>query len=214
MMKFLAMVWLECLRNFWSNLRWCAHRKDTTKEIPTVNADNLNSTLREVYNNFEWTMDDWTQLFDSMRPAPYVYNLYFGAENTKTDFKDDCDGFHTVIYHILKNNGYDVALITVATKPIKNSHTMCAIKEKIEEQLKLDDTYPPKDGRFKLLRQNVYDFLKGNKLIYRLKHDQLLDILDRVLELTHFKSALCQQKKDSHRKRNPGHFHKARHNIP
>ena len=133
MMKFLAMVWLECLRNFWSNLRWCTHRKDTTKEIPTVNADNLNSTLREVYNNFEWTMDDWTQLFDSMRPAPYVYNLYFGAENTKTDFKDDCDGFHTVIYHILKNNGYDVALITVATKPIKNSHTMCAIKEKIEE---------------------------------------------------------------------------------
>ena len=71
-----------------------------------------------------------------------------------------------------------------------------ALKEKIEEQLKLDDTYPPKDGRFKLLRQNVYDFLKGNKLIYRLKHDQLLDILDRVLELTHFKSALCQQKKD------------------
>lgn len=133
MLKFLAMIWLEGVRNFWSNLRWCRHRKDESEAIPEVNADNLNSVLREVYNNFEWTMDDWTQLFDSVCPAPYIYNKYVEAEKTNSDFFGDCDDYHTVIYHILKNNGYDVALITVATKPINNSHTMCAIKEKIEE---------------------------------------------------------------------------------
>lgn len=133
MLKFLAMIWLEGVRNFWSNLRWCRHRKDESEAIPEVNADNLNSVLREVYNNFEWTMDDWTQLFDSVCPAPYIYNQYVEAEKNNTVFHGDCDDYHTVIYHILKNSGYDVALIAVATKPIQQSHTMCAIKEKIEE---------------------------------------------------------------------------------
>ena len=95
-----------------------------------------------------------------------------------------------------ENWSFNVPFYADAKEQEQYEDRIRALKEKIEEQLKLDDTYPPKDGRFKLLRQNVYDFLKGNKLIYRLKHDQLLDILDRVLELTHFKSALCQQKKD------------------
>ena len=95
-----------------------------------------------------------------------------------------------------ENWSFNVPFYADAKEQEQYEDRIKALKEKIEEQLKLDDTYPPKDGRFKLLRQNVYDFLKGNKLIYRLKHDQLLDILDRVLELTHFKSALCQQKKD------------------
>lgn len=95
-----------------------------------------------------------------------------------------------------ENWSFNVPFYADAKEQEQYEDMIRALKEKIEEQLKLDDTYPPKDGRFKLLRQNVYDFLKGNKLIYRLKHDQLLDILDRVLELTHFKSALCQQKKD------------------
>ena len=67
-----------------------------------------------------------------------------------------------------------------------------ALKQKIEGHSELDGTYHPQYGRYKLL-QNVYDFFKGK--IYRLKHDQLLEILDRVLELSHFKSELCQQKK-------------------
>lgn len=95
-----------------------------------------------------------------------------------------------------ENWSFNVPFYADAKEQEQYEDRIRALKEKIEEQLKLDDTYPPKDGRFQILRQNVYDFLKGNKLIYRLKHDQLLDILDRVLELTHFKAELCQQKKD------------------
>lgn len=94
-----------------------------------------------------------------------------------------------------ENWSFNVPFYADAKEQEQYEDRIRALKQKIGEQLKLDDTYPPQDGRSKLL-QNVYDLLKGNKRIYRLKHAQLLDILDRVLELTHFKSALCQQKKD------------------
>ena len=44
-------------------------------------------------------------------------------------FVHNCDGFHAIAYHILKNNGYNVALITVVTKPFTQSHTMTAIRD-------------------------------------------------------------------------------------
>ena len=128
-MKFLSMIWLKCLRNFWSSIRWIKERKEVSKDVIKVNDNNLVSTLRDVYSHFKWTMDDWTQLFDSMQPASYLYNQYLECKEDSSKVLDDCDGYHTIIYHILKNNGYDVALITVATKPITQSHTMVVIRD-------------------------------------------------------------------------------------
>ena len=95
-----------------------------------------------------------------------------------------------------ENWSFHVPCYTEAKQQKQYEDGINDLKQKLAEHSELDDTYHRQDGCLKHLRQNVYDFFKGNKLIYRLKHDQLLDILDRVLELTHFKSALCQQKKD------------------
>lgn len=129
MIKLFAMIWLNLLRNSWSNLRWCKQRKEVSRDIVTVNDNNLRSVLSNINSHFDWTMDDWTQLFDSVCPAPYIYNRYLEAKENNTDFTGDCDDYHTVVYHILKNNGYDVALITLVTKPFTQSHTMCAIRD-------------------------------------------------------------------------------------
>ena len=123
--------WTKCLRNFWSMIRWCKLRKEVSEPVVKVDESNLKSTINDVYAHFKWTMDDWTQLFDSMKPAPHLYNEYLTMKETPEDDRvlGDCDDFHTIVYHILKNNGYDVALITVVTDPIKESHTMCVIKD-------------------------------------------------------------------------------------
>ena len=128
---FFEMLWCKHLKHFWSKLRWWKQRKEVSKEVIHVDDTNLKAMAQDVYRNYKWTMDDWTEFFDSMRPAPSLYNEYLAAKETPEADKvlDDCDGFHTIIYHILKNNGYNVALITVVTNPITKSHTMCLIKD-------------------------------------------------------------------------------------
>lgn len=131
--KFFAMLWLKYLRNFWSMIRWNGKRKEVSREMISVNDGNLKSTLKDVYSHYQWAMDDVSQLFDSMRPAPYLYNQYLEAKLNDKVVEDDCDGYHTIIYHMLKNNGYRVALITLVTDPISQSHTMVAIKDIIDD---------------------------------------------------------------------------------
>ena len=68
------------------------------------------------------------------------------------------------------------------------------LKNKLDELSELDDTYHYEDGRFKHWCQALSNRFKGYKAVYRLKHDPLRKILDRVLELTWFKANLCAQK--------------------
>lgn len=131
MINFFIELWIKYIRNFWSLIRWNGKRKIDSEEVIEVNDNNLKTTLADIYSHYTWTMDDISQLGDSLRPAPYLYNWYLTAKASTTNekVKDDCDGYHTIVYHILKNNGYNVALITVATKPITKSHTMTVIKD-------------------------------------------------------------------------------------
>lgn len=62
-----------------------------------------------------------------------VYDITVpGTNNFLIDagvFVHNCDGCHSVVYHILKNNGYDCVLFTIATRPITQAHTMVIYKE-------------------------------------------------------------------------------------
>ena len=128
MIKFFAFIWLKVLKCPWSKLRWWKYRNTESRAVQKVDEDNMQSVVNDINNHFEWTMDDVSQLFDSMRPAPYLYNCYLNTVENGGKVTDDCDGCHTIIYHVLKQNGYDVALITVVTKPFTQSHTMTVIR--------------------------------------------------------------------------------------
>lgn len=129
---FVAKIWLRYLKPSWSKFRWKSKLAGDSMPIPQgikTNSD-IFAFLNECYPVFDWTMDDITQLTDSFKPLPYIYNEYYDAKKAggSTKFKDDCDGFHSVVYHVLNANSIECALITLVTKPFTKSHTMCAYK--------------------------------------------------------------------------------------
>lgn len=103
--------WIITIVNFfwclWSNRRW----KNAIKEYPIQDEDTatkedgkeidrfydfLTKEANRVYEKFHYTKDGIDQLGDAVRPPAQCYkDLVDGA------LKDDCDGFHSALYHIM-----------------------------------------------------------------------------------------------------------------
>ena len=122
--------WLNHFKPWWSRLRWYKHLEDESCAIPKVTRRTMESALKDIYAHYKWKADGFSELTDSYRPIPYIYNMYVQAAESSTIFEDDCDGFHSVVYHMFEHNGYSCALLTMVTKPFKNSHTVCAFRIK------------------------------------------------------------------------------------
>lgn len=132
MIKLFFKLWLNKIKPFWSKIRWKSKLSVKSnmcyEQLDTI--DDVKSMCKDVYNTFEWTQDGLDELFDSYRPVEYLYTEYIKNKGTNNKFKDDCDGFHSVIYHILVHNGYDAGLITIITNPLLKSHTMAIFKDR------------------------------------------------------------------------------------
>lgn len=87
----------------------------------------------KVYNHkiisIEYTGEK-EEVYDITVPETHNFLLDAGI------FVHNCDDFHAGILHLLQENGYDTVLITLATIPITQSHTMTAFRKKLG-----DDTY-------------------------------------------------------------------------
>lgn len=131
MIKLIAMFWCNVWRNFWSWIRWHKYTKIESMPVPEVNDKNLRTTLFRRYSRYQWTADGIDELGDSFRPPQYNFNESEKAvmDSSAGPLRGDCDDYHSMVYHILKNNGYNVALITVVTKPFTKSHTMTVIRD-------------------------------------------------------------------------------------
>lgn len=107
---------------WWSNCRF----KKTIRENKGVNEEDLVSTYKQVqslvaklYKKFEWTADGPDQLWDAMTPPPQNYQHYLDGL-----LKDDCDGFHALVYHCLYNSGIKCSLFTA--NAINGGHCILA----------------------------------------------------------------------------------------
>lgn len=95
----------------WSNFRW---RKAIRKNVGIKSEDRIENIysieplLQKLYFNFKWTSDDASQLWDSIMPPPQIYTDYM-----KGLVEDDCDGFHSLVMHVLKMNGVECYLLAV-----------------------------------------------------------------------------------------------------
>ena len=74
-------------------------------------------------------MDGVDELFDTYMPVEHMYNQYRDSKANNTLFLGDCDDYASVAYHILHENGYNVASITIATNPASDSHTMVIYRD-------------------------------------------------------------------------------------
>lgn len=97
----------------WSNVRWSKVERHS-EEIDCYNDlkdfDSIQAMIKDIYNNhYTWTADNVDQLFDAICPPPYNYYRY----KTKPVLKDDCDGFHSLVYHFLHCNGYECYLLSL-----------------------------------------------------------------------------------------------------
>ena len=106
----LSMIWW-C---FWSSIRF---RKAIRDDIPLKEEDKV-KTLKDIkflvnrlYSKFTYTKDGVDQLGDAITPPPQNYQYYLNGE-----LKDDCDGFHSLVYHCLHGSGIECYLLTVTAE--------------------------------------------------------------------------------------------------
>ena len=98
--------------------RWCA----ITKYIDSVQeAYESAKTYNHKISSIEY-LNESELVYDITVPETHNFLLDCGI------FVHNCDDFHGVILHILNQNNFDAAAITLATIPITESHTMTAFK--------------------------------------------------------------------------------------
>ena len=89
--------------------------------IPKTIVD-VERVTHELWNRFAYTHDGWDRLYDSIDSPASCWMRAF----EKTPLRDDCDGFHSGMYWLVsKMDGVrNCLLLTVATRGIKQSHTV------------------------------------------------------------------------------------------
>lgn len=105
---------------WWSNKRFknCIRSNIGTEPIDKVGTlSELQELVQRLYGCFIWTADGIDQLGDAITPPPQNYAKYL-----EMPLKDDCDGFHSLVYHCLYNSGIDCYLLTVNTTKFNEGH--------------------------------------------------------------------------------------------
>ena len=125
-----ARLWLTNLRYKWSRIRHrnsikTMSREDTLRFKPYIpkTINDVRDTAREINSRFQWTMDSWDRLYDSIDSPASCWSRAFN----NPPLLDDCDGFHSALYWAVSFY-MKCRLLTVATKEISQSHSVLVIK--------------------------------------------------------------------------------------
>ncbi|NLM46881.1 MAG: hypothetical protein GX200_08785 [Firmicutes bacterium] len=94
------------------------------KEYIPATVTEIRHTMQQLYRRFIWTQDDAGKLFDSIDTPASAWDKAF----SNPPLKDDCDGFHAALYWAVSFN-FPCRLLTVATRKIKDSHTVLVIRD-------------------------------------------------------------------------------------
>lgn len=110
-MKFFSWFAITKWWTFWSNIRFrksVRHSVDLMEEDKVSTVQDIKSLSRRIYKKFRYTEDGADQLWDAITPPPQNYLHYI--ENI---VEDDCDGFHSTMYHCLSNSGIECYLLSI-----------------------------------------------------------------------------------------------------
>jgi len=133
-----ARAWLRWLRYPWSRLRRrvLERRWANAPLPPAASIDEVAAMLGQI----EWVADGPLHLFDSIsRPAA-----------TWSRRRDDCDGFAALAAALIEgvNPLTRPLLVTVATWPLAQSHTVCAFRDLDDDSWRTFDNAQLLDERF------------------------------------------------------------------
>ena len=117
-------VWLP----LWSNIRWQGSPEkdqELSAQDHVTDLASLYTVMRNLYAHFTWTADGGDQLLDAIIPPPQGYQQYLNGL-----LQDDCDGFHSTLYHMVAKSGWTCALLTVQAIGGGHCVLLCNIENK------------------------------------------------------------------------------------
>ena len=124
-MKKLILWFANCIWwPFWSNIRWnseCKLEAQVEEAHLVKNLTEIKTLVKTLYTNFNWTADGADQLGDSICPPAYNYKRW-----QESVLKDDCDGFHSLVYHCLSASNIECYLLSVTH--LKGGHCVLLFK--------------------------------------------------------------------------------------
>jgi len=148
---------------FWSNIRFCKSIrknigiKNKFKNIKTV--EDVLAVVFKLYPKFIYTKDGIDKLFDAITPPPQNYQYFINKS-----VKDDCDGFHSLVYHILYNNNINCCLLTA--NAINSGH--CILLFKLNNLWYIND-YNKIYGGNESIEKTILDYNKIYQNVYKSK---------------------------------------------
>ena len=148
---------------FWSNIRFHKYiRKniDIKEKYKNINSiEDILKIINELYSKFVYTKDGIDELYDAITPPPQNYQHYLDGE-----LKDDCDGFHSLVYHILYNNKINCCLLT--TTALNSAH--CILLFKFNNLWYIND-YKKIYGGFEDVKETILKYNEIYQNIYKSK---------------------------------------------
>lgn len=120
--------------------------------------------VRKLYSKFVWTKDDATELGDSITPPAQNYLNYLNGK-----LYDDCDGFHSLVYHCLRASNIQCYLLSVIT--IDGGH--CVLVFNYQDKWYVNDYNDVYSG-FATLKEAVEDY---NKKYIKIYNDNLGEVV-------------------------------------
>ena len=119
------------MRYYWSAVRHrnsiveiSGNKLDQYRQYIPATITEIRHTMQQLYKRFAWTQDGVGKLFDSMDTPAATWDKAF----SNPPLKDDCDGYHDALYWAVSFN-FDCRLLTVATRKIRDSHTVLVIRD-------------------------------------------------------------------------------------
>lgn len=160
------------IRNFfwviWSNIYYKSkkvelHSTQIDSEDKVKTIDNIDHLVKKLYRYFNYTKDGAELLGDAIIPPCEAYKKY-----KEGLLKDDCDGFHSLVYHCLIQSGLRAYLLTAQTK--KNGHCVTIFRfEGLWYVVDYNNVYggcrrlEPSIGEFNTYYESNYH--KGDKVV-------------------------------------------------
>lgn len=151
----------------WSNFRWRKALKDhsVADEHLVKNLTEIKELVKVLYRGFKWTADDIKDLGDSITPPAQCYRDFCNGL-----LEDDCDGFHSLVYHCLVKSGVRCYLMSV----VSDDGGHCVLVFNYKDKWYVND-YSKVHNGFATLKEAVEDYntiyinsycKKGSEVVY------------------------------------------------
>ena len=155
---------------FWSGIRFRKmdrFSKDINEEDKVSTIDDIQNVINKINSKFEYTKDDITMLFDAILPPRESYKRY-----TEGKLKEDCDGFHSAVYHVLQSCNIESYLMAVNAKGFGH----CVLVFNLDKMWHVLDYTTIHDGYLNL-ETSIFTYNKQVPIHYGIKNEVFYNAL-------------------------------------